>query len=375
MVPLPAPEMRTPLVATFLLAPALLVACQFLVGIDTDLPTPPAPPAEAGARDAGARDAEAGAPDPCTSTNVPPPPTSADTETKRDIVFALFNIDFAIDGTFRYGLNLDQRCTCPAADACQRPLGADAACDSPRGVDSALTPLLGTLRAFKVVDQTTLNEGLRTGTSGALVRIEGYNGLADDPRVVVSVYGSTGSEERPTGKPEDRWKVDVASLAGGVPYRPAYRDETAYVSSSRLVATFNFPIDIGGGPSQPPLRADLQAGIIVADIGPGGESLDGVIAGRWATKSILQDIESFPDPLAPARTICGDSGTYDLVKKLVCGAADIPSAPASDGQGRACDALSLHVNFKALRASFGAVERRPDAGGPSCGTGPLPSCF
>ena len=365
--------MRTPLLATFLLAPALLVACQFLVGIDTDLPSPASPAAEAGIDDGGAR--EAAAADPCTSTNVPPPPTNADTDTKRDIVFALSNIDFAIDGTFRYGLNLDQRCTCPAADACQRPRGADAACDSPRGVDSALTPLLGTLRRFEVLDQTTLNEALRTGTSGALMRIEGYNGLADDPRVVVSVYGSTGSEERPTGRPEDRWKVDEASLAGGVAYLPSYRDETAYVSGSRLVATFDFPIDIGGAPSQPPLRADLQAGIIVADIGPGGESLDGVIAGRWPTKSILRDIESFPDPLAPTQTICGDSGTYDLVRKLVCGAADIPSAPTSDGQGRACDALSVHINFKALRASFGNVEKRRDAGGSSCGVGSLHRCL
>lgn len=351
-------------------------ACQWLVGIE-DRPAVSAP-AEAGATpDGGDAGVDATPPDPCLATNVPPVPAVADDDTEQDLVFALSRIEFGIDGGLPYLVNLDKRCTCPAEESCKRPVGSTPACDGLQGSDNALAPVIGLLQSFKVVEQKTLNDNLLAGISGALIRVEKYNGKAEDPKVVVSVYGALGTETgKPKGTAEDRWRVDESALAspGTGSLVAKYRDTNAYVTGSRLVAFVNFAFDIGGDPRQPPLRADLRDGYIVADLDPSSR-LTGVITGRWPTSSVLGDIQTFPDPLLGSGTLCGDSGTFKTVKQIVCGAADITSASGVDGLNRDCDALSVHVGFEATRASFGAVQARPDAGASSCGAGPAPSCL
>ncbi len=350
------------------------MACQAIVGIEDRDEAPRTLP-EASTPDAGS-DAKPDAPiDPCTVTGVPPRPSVPDDGTELDLVFALSRLQFGIDGGLPYGLNLDTRCTCPSDDSCQRPPKEKPACDGERGADNALAPIMGLLASQGVITTERLNADLTNGYSGVLVRVERYNGRAEDPNVIVSIYGSLGTDSHPTGSPEDSWSVDEASLLNGVPYQRKYADEGAYVTGGRLVASFDFAVDLGGNDASPPLRADLRSGFIYADIDPNTGHLTGVLAGRWPTSSVLADVAHQPDLASPGKTLCGDSPSYGLLRTIVCGSADITRDPSNDNLGRACDSLSVHIGFDALRARFGAVKRRPDPAAIDCGAGPPPSCL
>lgn len=368
----PSFRMRKNLVVAVLGGAAALAACQAIVGIEDR--NEASAPAEAGSPPDAGSDAKADAPvDPCSVTGVPPRPSVADDPNGQELVFALSRLQFGIDGGLPYMLNLDTRCTCPAADSCERPKGQKPACDGERGGDNALAPVLGGFKGFSEAD---LNNNLSQGYSTVLVRVEGYNGKADDPNVIVSIYGSLGTpgNRKPTGTPDDEWDVDEASLVNGVPFQRKYADEGAYVTGGRLVASFDFAVDLGGTRTSSPIHADLRSGFIFADIDVGTGHLTGILAGRWPTSSILAAVAPIPDPNEPTKTLCGDSFSYALLRTLVCGSADITRDPSGDNLGRACDSLSVHIGFDALRAKFGAVGRRT-LGAPDCGAGPPPSCL
>lgn len=366
--------MRKYLVVSGIGTTLFLGACQILLGLEDRVAVAPADAAQA--RPDASTDAGTDAPDPCTLSNVPDRPTTADEDSGTgDLVFALYQVHFGLDGGLPFGVNLDNRCTCPAPDSCHRPKDASTACDTPNGVDNAGQNVLSLLRGFGVLDEGTLNENLAGGGSGALLRVESYNGRANDRFVTVSIYGSLGIQGVVTGTPKDRWKVDTASLRNGRLDQPLYLDELAYVKDSVLVAKFNFPIALGGDGDQPPLRADLRSGHILANLvdSDGGVAIHGVLAGRWPTTSTLGDIQSFPDPSMKTQPLCA-STSFQLVRQLVCGAADIAVEPKDDGVDGPCGAISVQIGFDGRLATFGDVRQRPDAGLPVCDGG-APSCF
>jgi len=302
--------------------------------------------------------------DPCAVIGTPARPSMPDDGQEGDFVFALSRIDLGLDGGLPFDLNLDRTCTCPGPDSCQR---SELACDDEAGHDNASAAAMATLARLGVFSEATLNQNLRAGISGALLRVEGYNGQPDDPRVTVSFYGAIRFEgDRPTGRPDDRWTVDEASLRGSAGnYGPRYADGDAFVSHGTLVASFEFPVDIGGDPKQAPLRLDLKAGAIVARIDTSTGLLRGVLAGRWPTSSLLATVETLPDPTAPGRRMCRDTAAFGLIRDLACSSSDVTSDPTLDNKGSSCNALSTSVGFEAIAAAFGTIGVRPP---------PAPSC-
>lgn len=320
-------------------------------------------------------DAGPSAEDACARIGTPERPTMPDDGQVGDFVFALSRIDLGLDGGLPFDLNLDRTCTCPGPDSCQR---SEVACDDEAGHDNATAGAMATLARLGVFSEGTLNQNLRAGISGALFRVEGYNGQPDDPRVAVSFYGAIRFEgDRPTGRPDDRWTVDEASLRGSAgAYAPRYVDGDAFVSQGTLVASFEFPVDIGGDPKQAPLRLDLKAGAIVARIDTSKGLLRGVLAGRWPTSSLLATLETLPDPTAPGRRMCRDTAAFGLIRELACSSSDVTSDPTLDNTGSSCDALSANVGFEAVAASFGTISVRP-LPAPSCvdgGAATPPGC-
>lgn len=368
------------LLTVFLAFAFFLGACQLFLGLE-ERPLEAPDASDAGALDAprGDEDAADAAPDPCRETNVPERPRpigdGGSDGGDKDVLFALYQVSFGIDGGLPFGLNLDRRCTCPGAGSCTSR-GGDK-CDEPApdggppGVDNAAGTVLRLLRLTGVLDETTLNQNLEGGGPGALLRVYDYDGLPDDPYVKVALYASLGSERTPTGRPEDRYIVDRASVFAGDRDQPVSVDVNAYVSGSVLVAKFDFPLVLGGSDSQPPLKADLRSSYVVARIDAASGTLEGVLAGRWPTTVAIRSVQSFPDPVVDGGTLC-EGGTAESVRTLLCGAADIAPSPEGDDKGEICEALSVHVGFRARHASFGTIEPRPDAGFASCAR--APSC-
>lgn len=296
-------------------------------------------------------------------------------------------LDFgAIDAgvTPNFGFNLDSFCTCPMPDSC-KPLGSDGGapkhCDDEAGVDNSGGALI---RQFSSTagffDQAYINGQIAKGVFGALIRIRGYNGQANDTKVELSVYVSNGTEGIQKGTPavpkldgQDRWTIDPVSLLGGTipeggaPVPNTY-DLNAYVSNGFLVANLDFPLGIGAGNGDGLVTIELSGSVIVAKLEPyqGTFRATGVVGGRWPTTKLLTSIAVLHDPFDLDASLCGSNGTYQALKPKICSYADITKNPVEDGKNAPCDSISIGFAFEGTPATFGSVFGRPDSGAP-CG--------
>jgi hypothetical protein len=88
------------------------------------------------------------------------------------------------------GYNLDGKCTCPDVAPCKpRSAGAEFNCDTPGGVDNAFSAFIKDIQAQIPGSETFLdpNVNIATGDSTLVLRITGWNGKPNDPRVTVGV--------------------------------------------------------------------------------------------------------------------------------------------------------------------------------------------
>jgi len=358
--------MQKYVVASAVTSALFLGACQLLLGIEER--TESVAPQEEASLPTGPSDAGADTLDPCSSDNVPAAPASeVDAGAPdRDLLFVMTGVDFGLDGGLPFGVNLDTRCTCPGPSACNRPPDAPPICDEPNGVDNAAKRVFTALRTLEV--EKTVNETLQVGGPGALLRVRDYNGQANDPNVTVALYGSLGVEGSLTGGPLDRFRVDTTTVAGENVEAPKNETSRAWVKDSVLVASIGAELRLGGANGQPPLATELSAGYIIAKIDERG-TLSGVISGRWELKKALGSLQLFRLP-GTTEPMCADSGVFQSIRALMCGAADITAKVEVQDKNVACDALSVQVGFSARLASFGRVATRADAGGADCQTSP-----
>jgi hypothetical protein len=349
---------------------ALLVRCQLLWGPDFNPMFDSAPPMEAGA-DMAAPDVV----DPCGMVDYPGQSTGADPAMPElDVVFALSQVDYGLNGTV-HALNLDQRCTCPGKDSCMRGPNQKPACDLEGGADDAMLFLFKYLSASQIATEDRLNELLDAGVSGAVLRVQKWNGTPNDNSITVSVYPAIGIEDDAGNPPA--WRIDRAGLKDpmSTDYPALQTASSAWVANGQLVAAFPQATMVFGGAIyeggvQPPLHIDFTQAFIVASITQ--SQVKGVLTGRWATDKMLKSIESFPDPQDPNGSLCGDSGTYAIIANIVCGLRDISSTLGTNENAK-CDALSGAIGFTAKVARFGSVGDGIEAGQP-CGAGWMPTC-
>lgn len=344
----------------------------------------------AGRPDAGSADADAGAPDAevCIHAGPPGRPTTGDGPSILAQVFALDAIRFFDDDAgagappLLVGLDLDRTCTCPEPESCVPPGdGGARTCDLSDGRDNAAGPLLALFSTLAKGSgpERTLRQ-IREGLFDTLVSVQGWNGMPDDPSVIVGVQLSNGIEgvendagTMPLLDGTDVWTVDPGSVLGGsdlvgkdcrtlpIPCIPARTDTAAYVSGGVLVAHLEVPLPIEG--SSGLLSIDFSSATLTARITPSGSSfrLTGEIAGRWSADKLLGTFARLPNP-TDGRALCtSDAGQeiYALVKENVCMGLDIVSNPAADRTGARCDALSNTLSFTATTATLGTVFERP----------------
>ena len=325
---------------------------------------------EAGATDAGS-DAPA-----CQRATYPGRPMKDDgTQDAGDIVLALRSIRFDVDagGGSLLGYDLDRSCTCPAPPSCK----ADATvCDDPNGRDNSGGVLLESFTAFagSAFDAQKLNAKINNGEFTMLVRIRDWNGTGNDTQVTGEIFlsnGNKGSEDGgvpqlPKWDGTDSWTLDPNTLFGGAgpPYIPLPDsvDIAGYVTDGLFVAAIGeVNINLVAGMGIGSLKLNVSGAILTGHLTKMSNLYkmdDGLLAGRWPSRKFLTSFATVPNPLGPGY-LCGDSGTYASIKKLICNARDISSVVQNDNTGAPCDAVSIGFGLVATQAQLGNVNKKP----------------
>jgi hypothetical protein len=258
------------------------------------------------------------------------------------------------------------------------------------GVDNSTFALIKfTTIVGQAFNTELVNDALRAGTYGVLVRVDAYNGLPDDPDVFAEWIPTLGVEGAvlPDGGPPapafdetDVWIRD-AEFWNQVTYDTSTMiDQNAYVAGGKLVA------HIDGLTMQLPIydtivRLTLRDAVMTADLAtvPDPESLDGgttfrltngVFAGRWTTQQFLAGIRTL---LVSGDRVCDEALVYAGAKQTICPARDIASQQALDSTGSGCDAVSVGIAFDtSLASQHKDYESLPDGGDPCAASGISP---
>lgn len=337
------------------------------------------------------------------------------------IVFAMRNASLRANNKNGgvVGFDLDGVCTCDPADdsvheggvSCVPPATPARAgsCDDDGGIDNAVGHLVETFSSFPgfVSPDVSISSAISCGRQTVLYILSNYNGLANDPDVVISAVVSLGihaphadggeldgaacsvSEadfEAGAAYPAKFDGTDVWSSANGTPPEIG----TGWVTNFQLVfdgrtnageAAHLLPLFLGShimtvgspvfvahlvplGENGQVLQTDTAGNIL----GNGGKASsfrldDALLAGRTSTSDMLAAIGS--TRVTGTTDLCAQHAAYCFVKGAVCGAADSMKLPSNDFSGVGCDALSIVLQFDAVVAQLGGsldLIPRSDAG-------------
>ena len=328
--------------------------------------TAPLPSGGGGAGGEGGEGGAGGVIEPCVSAQFPLPPNVADAGGDIEFVTAARTVTFAA-GAAPLGVDLDRECTClgdpPGPPTCVAPDGAEDACDLEGGRDNAFAGLAQQLAlAIGVTDLgAQFSQGAEAGEWSALLRIQEYNGEANDDVVRVALYPTPGlGMALPLWDGTDAWPIVQTSLGQLMtPDDPLYFDAAAYVTDGVLVASLpTTVITLQGGLSHLEFRltgGGLSARIV--DRGDGTYALDeGMIAGRWESARVFEALGTFRDETGSP--LCTDDVlVYSIAKAAICNSRDILAGIG--GPTVPCDAVSFAMGFTSEPALLGAVVPPP----------------
>lgn len=290
------------------------------------------------------------------------------------------------------GLDLDMTCTCAdpklEPESCiPRDSGSARPCDGKDGRDNAAGPLFGAAGATgNGIGPGTLLNQVRAGAFNVITTVSGWNGLPDDPSIVVGVQLSGGIEgtqgdagrSPPKFDGTDVWTVTPGSVLGGADLvgqdcrkvvtscLPTKVDTNAYVSGGVFVAHLDLSLPLTTSTGS--FTIEFDAATVTARLIPEGTHFRtvGEIDGRWPIERLLPSIARIPNPITPGRALCAtDSGLeiYEIVKKSACDGMDLTANPALDRTSAPCDAISNAITFTGVTATVGTVFEPPTSNG------------
>jgi hypothetical protein len=273
------------------------------------------------------------------------------------------------DAGFRgFGYDIDGLCTCPDRPSCRNALDGAPNCDEPgTGRDNQLGSLVSLLIQYGALDEKGLNDDLANGRYGVILRIDHYNGLANDSRVSVALYDavSVGDGGPPRNDGLDEWTVDQNSTqgAGVVPF---FVDQEGYVAGGVLVASLpRFELRAMTAPEHVTMPFEMTDVHLTAELRVGGGQVDidqGLLAGRMSLAS-LQEI-------ANIRGLCNNDEQIAKLAVTACQLADIAVDPTHDKTGDlACDGYSTAIFFKAVHSKIAKTPVTREAGVGRCDGG------
>jgi hypothetical protein len=291
---------------------------------------------------------------------------AADNSEDREIVVAVRRFDLGLAAQSPVlGFDLDGVCTCGGdggtiGESCAT---TDRHCDDEQGRDNVTQLLFRHLRDLDVDIEGSLNANVEQGISTIVLHVQHYNGLENDPDVLVSVFGSSGIRQAlgdggrsftaPTFKGDDKWSVNTSQLAPPFDRYVSSQARGGYVAGRTLVAHASASIPIREGVS-----VDLNDAVVVAKLDASGTTVtEGTIAGRWPIESALHVCGEFPIP-GGDHEICDDPLFDKLVRPNICAAADLAATPGAPQSAR-CDALSIAIAFTTVPSLLGPLISDP----------------
>ncbi|MBX3193421.1 MAG: hypothetical protein KF819_40945 [Labilithrix sp.] len=313
----------------------------------------------------------------CGELGVTPPPPAQDAgeDALEPFSVAVDLLDFGIDfNAAQPGFNLDLTCsptvetsTCVVADPSRY---ADYAADrnDGRGLDNVSFNLLKYLGGFgDGFKPSTINERLKAGEYGLVIRIARWNGQANDEDVLVEVFpaigvrtlddaGVRGDAGKPALTSDDQWQRDARfAVAPGVDGSKG-KSGLGYVRDMRVVARFPAVTMAIAVPDDPkPLDIAILEGWLDAKLEVTSEGLwrltDGMVGGRWRTKDFLEQVRQIYVKDSQGirdKYLCNPGAptlVYNLAKTEVCFSRDLRSTSLEDKKGLPCDAFSVGLRF------------------------------
>ncbi|MBL8609846.1 MAG: hypothetical protein JNL38_21105 [Myxococcales bacterium] len=320
-----------------------------------------APAADATVEASPAPDAAVEAGPACDPLHPPPPPSPPSAGPSLDFTFALDSVE--IDRT-DVGYDLDQRCTCaPSPSDPGSCVSATPRCDGPRGVDNALGAVTKAALGGSFATDN-LKRSITDGTVGALLSLQGYNGLVDDDAVAVTLFASNGTTDadggpdrpKPAFRGQDIWTVDPESYNdpdAGPPSGAKFAVPAAYVANGTVVARATTAY-VGLGDLVLRITDATLTGEVQRAVHP-YRILSGRITGRITSAALLNAIQSLK---VGAFSLCAGSELFAAARQAVCEHRDLSSDPSRDGKGDRCDALSVGISFTATEAVLGPLRPR-----------------
>ena len=316
----------------------------------------------------------------CELRKPPPRPDGADDgEDAGELVFALKEVTLDQDGE-RWrdiGFDLDGLCSIPPDPEveCQPPNPmAQPETDGNGGIDNAFGHQLYPLVAATLPDlESAARESEELGLGAIVVRVRGWNGEANDPRVDVMLsislagaagdgsgtppdvtFAADGTPQLPDGSeplpPEwegdDYFWLRPENFVEGDLERPVLRDDNAYVADNELVAVLPERTDILFQATEQAVLVRLTEAIATTDLSDLSR-IPAMVAGRWAILDILQTAERVG--------ICPGTAQYDIIENQLNRIADIRSQAGTGGPDVDCNAMSLGATFVGYLANIGGI--------------------
>lgn len=286
-----------------------------------------------------------------------------------ELVFRLADFGFADPTIGVVGRNLDgfETGVPPSmARQCDAPSGSEPPVDGEGGIDNTWSRLANIIDLVVPCAQTALDQEHAAGRGTLLVRVEGWNGAANDSVVTASLLvaadgtssdksdvewnatthelvmlsdGTTPASE-PTGASSDTYVVrpDSFDVAGTT---PRVIDTDAYIADGTLVFAIperaRIPLNAGSAS----LTVELTDGLLLAELASDFSGIEGgTLSGRYS-------LAAFVDA-APAVGVCG--AELVLVEAQIEAFLDVLSNPAAEGG--TCEAMSVGFPFAGVAATF-----------------------
>lgn len=273
-------------------------------------------------------------------------------------------IGFDLDGYVTTATEQRQGCVAAQGDP---PL------DGEGGIDNAFGSQVAPVLRFILPNdfEAVLRAEHAAGRGALVVRVDGWNGTADDPVVEATITQAVDGTSAPAEDVAFEGGALVLASGGGDAPPPAWDggdtfvvreeafaavDASAYVSGGTLVArvaSLELLLAVPGYVGS--MRLDdvvLTASMATGSAGCGG----GMLAGRFGIDALLVTAEAFG--------ICEESEEWAYIVDDALENADVPLDPAG-AESEVCDAISSAFRFDACAsAAIAGSVASPAADGP-----------
>lgn len=315
-------------------------------------------------------------------SRVPPArPTTPDGPDGPEVIFALKDVLLDQDGERwrEIGFNVDGLCSQapdPQVECLPPNRSAEPQSDGVGGIDNAfggaLFPLVNL--AFPTLQRTSI-EAAQEGNGAIILRVRGWNGEANDPRVDVTVAQSvfalpagpddtepqevevrmfqafdpeSGERLLPRYDGNDWFFLREDSFLSGDLERPRIRDNNAYVVDDQLVLRVPDRAGIVFAGEENGIEARITDGTLTGRISADRTRIGPVIiGGRWAAIDLID--------IARSVGACDGSSEVRLLQNQLDRISDVRSTPGTGGPDVDCDAVSVGVQFDGFRGRIGGM--------------------